>query len=169
MTETITALKYNHTSLLEEIKKMDKTEHAHAIIAIKDGFNKFPGRFLVYDDPRWGCRLFLNYPAKSTDRLENEKYLRTKLSEALKIPEEKISLQYRKTVTQEKYSGSHHEKRIYLHSYYTAEIRDFPDNEKENDFSIEGKSYHWMSIDEMLQDENIRKKNEDVIKEVNTL
>lgn len=162
------ALRYDHHSLYKEIKGMDQTKHAHSIIAIMDSFNPCPGRFLVYDDARWGCRLFPNYPTQQNTE-ENEEYLKRKIAGDLKIPEENICLIYKKTVLQEKYSESHKENRVYLHRYYVAKITNFPKNELQNNFAIEGRSYHWMTIDAMLQDENIRKKNEDVIKEVNAL
>lgn len=166
--EWIPFFRYDYHSLYKEIKGMDKTKHNHSIIAIADSFKKCPGRFLVYDDTRWGCRLFPNYPTKS-DPKENEEYLKRKLAGDLQIREKDISITYKKTVLQEKYSVSHEEKRIYQHSYYVAEIRKFSDDEFKDDFSVNGKTYHWMAIDAMLKDDNIRKKNEEVIKEVNTL
>ena len=58
--------------------------------SIKDSFQKFPNRFLVYDDKRWGCKLFLNYK----DNSNNEDFIKKHLSGDLKIELEDIKLSY---------------------------------------------------------------------------
>lgn len=168
LTNGLRNLWYGHDDLFTEIKNMDQTEHAHSIIVIKDYFEKFPNRYLVYEDERWECRLFPNYHTKGTDE-ENMEYLRGKLSGDLQIPVDSISMRYVKNVIQEKFSESHKENRRYNHIFYMAEIRDFPKNERRNTFSINGKKYYWMTIDAMKKDEKIQQKNMDVVKEVDAI
>lgn len=43
---------YNFEDLLKDINKLNEIAHSHSIVVIKDTFNKFPNRFLVYEDNR---------------------------------------------------------------------------------------------------------------------
>ena len=83
-----------------DINKLNEIAHNHSIILIKDSFQKFPNRFLVYDDKRWGCKLFLNYK----DNSNNEDFIKKHLSGDLKIELEDIKLSYLGQRIHEKYS-----------------------------------------------------------------
>ena len=52
---------YSYSDLLSDINKLNEITHNHSIDIIKDTFNKYPNRLLVYDDTRWNCKFFLNY------------------------------------------------------------------------------------------------------------
>ncbi len=47
--------KYDYSDLLQDINKLNEITHNHSIIIIKDTFNAYPNRFLVYEDERWNC------------------------------------------------------------------------------------------------------------------
>ncbi len=82
---------YNHKKLGNEIVDLDQTAHHHSIVAIKDTFQKYPNRYLVYEDKTWNCRFFLNYPMQLTET-QNVDFLKQKISGALKIPVDAIEL-----------------------------------------------------------------------------
>lgn len=166
--EVYKAMKYNHEKLGKEIIDLDQTAHHHSIVAIRDKFQKFPNRYLVYEDKAWQCRFFLNYPTQLTET-ENVDFLKRKISGALKIPVEVISLTKKGQALQQKYSERHHEMRVYDHVFYEGEISDFPEALQETSFILDGVTYYWMTLEEMKQDTDIQKKNLDVVKEVEKL
>lgn len=134
------------------------TVHRHSIVLIKDTFSEYPNKYLVYDDKRWGCKLFPNYHTTENldDNIEN---IRKHLSLDLKVPIEGIRGVFDFEEKHTKYSESHKEERLYLHDFYTFVV----DGLKPGDFEIDGREYFWLSLSEMEADENILKKNGDVI------
>ena len=64
---------------------------------------------------------------------------------------------------QEKYSVSHNENRVYNHRLYEVEFKNIPKIMNKNDFSINSRHYYWMTISEMEKDDNIMKKNMEVV------
>lgn len=154
----------NADLLFQEIIDMDKVERRSSIAAIRDSFETYPHRYLVYYDEGWKCEFFPNH--KTADEGNPEK-LKKFLSEELEIDESSISLSYLREFSNEKESTEHNnQKRLYIYNLFKAEISDMPDKWKQDEFMIAGKKYRWMSIDEMLQDETIRRINSDVISEV---
>lgn len=160
--------KYNYKKLFKEITSMDKTAHHHSIVAIKDTFNDSPNHFLVYDDPGWKCRLFPNFPTQDTEE-GNESFIKKRLASELKINEKDIHLEKKGEALQEKYSAKHKENRIYDHIFYLATISKFGTLLENPAFTIDNKSYHWMTIHEMENDPAIQEKNMEVLQEINRL
>ena len=64
------------TVALNDINKLNEISHNHSIIVIKDTFNEFSNRFLVYNDTKWDCKFFLNYK----ENINNESYIKEHLS-----------------------------------------------------------------------------------------
>ena len=93
--------------LLEEINEMEK--HPLSIILIKDDFNKNSNRFLVYDDPRWHCRLFPNYHTISASEEENISNIQHHIRMELKTTTENGCFLFQKLHS--KYSVSHKKKK----------------------------------------------------------
>ena len=137
-----------------------KIQHNHSLIAIKDTFDNEQQRFLVYDDERWDCKLFLNY---KTSDYDNEAYMIENISADLGIAKRNISCKYITSKVQEKYSVSHNENRIYNHRLYEVTIHKFPEIMKKADFVVNGKHYYWMTIEEMEKDKRIMSVNMDVV------
>ena len=142
-----------------------QTAHHHSIVVIKDTFQKFSNRYLVYEDTVWHCRFFLNFPTQM-EEAQNVDFLKQKISGALKIPVDHIELVKKSQALQQKYSERHHEMRVYDHVFYEAKISVFPDEMKSSTFTIDGVTYDWMTMEEMKQDVDIQKKNLDVVQEV---
>ncbi|MCB8539987.1 MULTISPECIES: hypothetical protein [Faecalibacillus] len=74
-----------------------------------------------------------------------------------------ISCKYITSKIQRKYSISHNEYRTYNHSLYLVTLSSLPTIMKNNDFIIKNKLYYWMTMNEMLNDKNIKEKNLEVV------
>jgi predicted DNA-binding protein len=133
--------------------------HDHSIVAIKDTFNEYPNRFLLYYDARWKCYLFPNFK----DNADNESFIKEGISNKLKVKADGIDMMFLTRKRQQKYSESHKENRTYLHSVYKATIKKFPTAERTDEFEVDGVKYRWMSIPEMESDDRIQKVNSDVV------
>lgn len=133
--------------------------HNHSIVAVKNTFEEFPNKFLLYEDTRWDCKLFINYK----ENINNESYIVNHISNELKIPVQDITIKYLAQEVGEKFSESHKEQRVYLHRLYQVEINNIPDRMKKDSFSIEGVNYHWESIHDMEQDGRITEVNSDIV------
>ena len=67
------------------------------------------------------------------------------------------------TTVYSKFSYSDRVEKYYEHTLFQAVINDIPDNLQNSTFEIDGITYRWMTIHEMKENENIMKKNGDVI------
>lgn len=161
---SVFSAEYDHIKLTKDIIGVDMIQHNHSLIVIRDTFRKPAMRFLVYYDERWDCKLFLNLKTVSGD---NENAILEYLSASLQIPRKELKAKYLTSRVQEKYSVSHGETRVYNHRLYEVTIQEFAHNMKENDFSVNGVHYFWMTIPEMQKDKNIMDKNMDVVDFVN--
>lgn len=146
--------KYSYEDLMKDIGKLNKIEHSHYIIAIKNTFDKFPNKYLLYYDSRWDCKLFLNY-SENADIIEC-------LSNDLKIGSDNINIEYKAEETHNKFSESHKEYRLYHHTLLNAEI-DIPKEYQKDTFTVDGKTYYWLSIADMEKDKRIQQVNSDVV------
>lgn len=154
--------KYTYKDLYMEIKNQNQIKHPFSIIAIKDEFQKYPGRFLVYYDSRWKCRLFLNYHTQEI-LSENESKIKEELSRDLHVEVSDIQINYKDKILHKKYSQSDQCEKWYEHIIYQAHISHFPAAEQNSTFEINGRQYYWMSLAEMERDQTIMEKNSDVV------
>lgn len=150
---------YTHNDLFKDINKLNEITHNHSIIAMKDSFNEFPNRFLLYYDSRWSCYLFMNFK----ENINNESFIISGISNKLKVKSDDITVKYIAQQIHEKYSESHKENRIYCHRLFTVQISGWPDIIRSDHFTIDGVNYQWMSISEMEQDSRIMHVNNDVV------
>ena len=139
--------------------------HEHAIILLQNTFEPAADQFLLYEDPRWRCSLFLHYKT-STGR---DILLIARLSEDLLIPPAAISLSYLSQAVHTKYSVSAGEIRTYHHRFYKASLNPFPQHLKADSFEIAGNRYRWMGLAEMERDEEIMGKDGDIVEYVKEL
>ena len=134
-------------------------------IVIKDSFDKFPNRFLVYEDKRWDCDFFLNYK----ENPNNENFIKEHISRELKIDMDDIELTFVAQKIHDKYSETAKENKVYSHKFYMADIKSFPEYMKADSFECDGRSYHWRSLAELELDDNVQKKNLDILNFVKEL
>lgn len=157
--------RYNFEDLLGDINKLNEIAHNHSIVVIKDSFQKYPNRFLVYEDTRWGCEFFLNYK----ENPNNEEFIKSHISNELKIDSGDIQLKYVAQKIHEKYSESAKENKVYSHKFYLATINSFPDFMKQDSFESDGRKYHWRSMTELEQKPDVQTKNMDLVNFVKEL
>lgn len=150
---------YTYEDLFKDINRLNEITHNHSIVAVKNTFDEFPNKFLVYYDTRWNAYLFLNFK----DNTNNESFIISGVSNKLKIKKEDIKVSYIAQNVSEKRSESHHENRIYSHKLYLASVVGFLDVAKQNAFEIDGVQYCWMSISEMENDHRIMEVNADIV------
>lgn len=153
---------YTFEDLLNDINKLNEIQHNHSIVIIKDTFNEFPNKYLVYNDSKWNCLLFPNYK----DSENNVDFIIEHLSNELKISKSCISLKYIDQYISYKMSEKDKEYKVYNHKFYIASISDFPAYMKTETFVADGKDYHWKSMTELDQDENVAKKNSDILSHI---
>lgn len=67
--------RFDHEKLYKEMKEANEIEHPFSIVAIKDTFEKYPNRFLLYYDNRWNSWFFFNFKTNS-DEVQNEENIR---------------------------------------------------------------------------------------------
>ena len=150
---------YSQEDLCKDIEELNEVTHPFSIIAIKDSFNNYSNRFLVYYDERWDCKLFPSY--KTVDN--NEDNIKIRLSNELKVGKDCISLEYKTYEIHRKFSVSNNETRVYDHRAYSATLKNFSAMMKGDTFEIDGKKYFWMTISDMEKDERIMEVNSDVV------
>ena len=153
-------LKYDHNKLLYDIENLNEIIHRFSLIAIKDDFETFSNKFLLYYDAVWKCWFFFSF---STTDYDNEESIIQRLSNKLKVNRDCISLKYITTRIQPKFSEPDQVQKVYQHSLYRGKISDFPPDMLCNEFEIDGTRYKWWTIEEMEQDIEIMEKNRDVV------
>lgn len=158
--------KFDFAKMYDDIRNMNKIEHPFSIIAIKDSFNEHPNRFLLHYDPRWDCRLFFSFSTAEGEG-ENIERIKERLSNALKIDSGGMSVALVAEEIYTKFSESDKVNKLYHHKFYSVKLGAFSDTLKQDSFTIDGVDYSWMTINDMVQDPDILKKNMDVIGIVN--
>lgn len=151
----------NDKQLLNDIKNINGIEHPFSLIAIKDTFHEHPNRFLLYYDVRWKCWLFPNIRSDGSDT-QNEQNIRERISHDLKININQVNATFLESRIQTKFSVSDQIQKVYEHKLYKVVIP-IPKDMHRKSFEKDGCKYCWMSKYEMLQDDDIRKNNLDVV------
>lgn len=153
---------YNADLLQHDIENLNEIEHPFSLIAIKDTFNKYPHRYLLYYDNRWQLNLFPNYRTQATEE-ENIANIVGHLSNELQIPAQDITVEQKGYTLTTKYSVSDKVQKVYAHTLYQATIKKLPKKLQADSFMIGDRKYSWWSIDKMETDEDIREHNLDVV------
>lgn len=152
--------RYNHNALFADIENLNEILHRFSVVAIKDSFQDFPNRFLLYYDDAWSCWFFPNF---HTSEFQNEQSICQRLSNQLKVDSKSILLRYIADRVQSKYSERDKINKVYQHSLYQATLFSFPEVMKSDEFSIDGINYKWWTISDMEKDPVLFQKNNDVI------
>lgn len=147
--------------LRADIMNLNEVTHPFSIVAIRDTFNEYPNRFLLYYDTRWDCRFFPNYRTKAVED-ENVENIRRRLSSELKVDADKISVSFCGERIQRKYSESDKVMKSYDHRLYSAALP-LSGELCKDDFIIDGKHFYWETVGQMYEDAQIRTKNLDVV------
>lgn len=141
------------TKVMQLIVEINSNKfHEFSLIAVKN----LRGEYLQKYDNRWDCWLFPY--VRSTDN--NKENVDSYISSLLKIS---IVTKYITTAKHCKYSESDKVYKIYNHKLYEVSLNDVPRNMAQNELLIDGIRYRWMTIAELEQDDNVMKKNDDII------
>lgn len=152
---------FNKEILLEQLEDINlMTTHPHSIILIKDDFSKNPNRFLVYYDVRWNCKLFVNFHTAGNSDTENIQNINKHIRAELKTPP--LSCVYLFDKLHSKYSASAKRNKYYHHKFYKLILSNNNVTCQDN-FTIDGKDFSWMSIAQMEKDKEIMAKNSDIV------
>ena len=151
---------YSYEDLLKDINALNEVTHNHSIVAVRDTFNEFANRFLVYDDAQWGCLLFINY----RDNVNNGEHIKEHFSREMKIAPSMISVLSGTQLISEKVSGRDGKNKVYRHNLFLLTVSEFPEYMKNDTFECNGKTFHWMSIDKLENDKSAMEKNADIIR-----
>lgn len=152
--------RYSHERLLNEIENLNEISHKFSLAIIKDTFNEFPNRFLLYYDKSWECWFFFSFP---TSDVQNEASILQRISNKLKIDANKLAVSYVTNRIQPKFSEKDKINKVYLHDLYYVLVDSFPAEVQKDSFEIDGTQYKWMTLDEMENDSRIRQINGDVV------
>jgi hypothetical protein len=154
---------FDANELLKGVETMDRTERRSSIIALRDATGEFKNRYLLYRDDGWGCDFFPNHKTADPTSLDQQQ-ITDYISNTFGIPKESFDLAYVGHDVSEKKSTEHNDElRYYDYQLYSAEVKDIPDSWKDASFKVGSKRCKWMSIDEMLSDDEIKKTNYDVV------
>lgn len=126
--------------------------HEFSLVAVKNP----TGKYLQKYDSRWNCWLFPYIKTTENNKENVDKYIRG----LLQLP---IDTCYIAQTRHCKYSESDNVYKIYNHKLYGVLLKRIPEMMLQDEFYMEDVKYRWMSITELEQDENVMKKNEDVI------
>lgn len=95
---------YNHKKLYQDILKLNKEQNRYSLVAIKNTFEEYSNKYLLYYDESWGVDFFPAFKTVSND-IES---LKDRLSENLKVKRDKIEIVFLVEKTnQKKYSEEH--------------------------------------------------------------
>lgn len=121
--------------------------HKHTIMAIKGELD----RYLVYYDPKWGCYLFPH----CKDHLYYEDMIKDWALVKLDVV---VKVRKGKRFGHAKYAPHDHAVNTYDHLIYLADTK-----REESDFTKDGVAYTWMTLEEMKQNNDIMKRNSDIV------
>lgn len=156
---------YNYLNLYDDIKCLSTTESQYSLVAI---LNDFEGELankvlLQFFNNGWETYMLLSF-ATAPDNDENNVICR--VAAKLKVERSKINIRFLEEIPyQPKYSPKHRTTRMYHNKYYQVRIEQFPEHMKQSTFTVDGIKYRWMTLEEMWDNENIRKNIADVLKE----
>lgn len=168
MSSMIRKKDYSAEKLYDEVVNLNRIEHPFSIIGVKDSYNEFSNRYLLYYDTRWKCFLFPNIRTSENDS-KNEENMIYDISNSLKIKTGQLSVKKVGEKIHQKYSVSDEKMKWYHHTFYEVNVQIFPEEVKKPQFNIDGKNYCWMSIAEMENNSRIQEVNSDIVSMVKEL
>lgn len=156
--------KYTSTNLYEDIMNLSVSTNKYSLVAIMNTFEGYSANrvLLRYYPDKWLTFMFLSFP---TAHENDEQNVKNRVAASLKVDINDITVEYlTEEPNQSKYSPDYGVNRKYDHRYYQVNIRNFPNSLMRNRFTIDNVLYKWMTLEEMKNDENIKKNNLDVLR-----
>lgn len=164
---TIWKNKITHKTLFNKAIELSEVENEYrAIIVLRDEFNSFSNKYLVYYDTVWNCYLCLHYSYNpKNEETESVSAILNRVSNELFIEHEFLSGTSICIKDSCKHSYRTNETKFYHFHYYSAIINadHIPELLKQDQFEINDKKYYWKSIEELRNHRNTWERNSDVI------
>lgn len=156
--------RFDYEKLYNDIKALSSSESQYSLIAILNDFEgDSANKVLLRYYPNWNTYMFLSFRSSPED---NENNVITRVAASLKIARSDIDVKFLSEIPyQPKYSPAHKSKRLYHNKYYQISISKFSDILKREEFILDGIKYKWMTLEEMWENDQIKKNNSDVLKE----
>ena len=151
--------KYTLKDLESDILKISKENSAFSLLIIKNKNN--PLQYLQCYDKRWKSYLFL-YLHTNENEDKNIEKIKTFVCSNLNVAVEDVNIRFLFEKSHEKYSIPNKITRKYNHRFYEIDLSSFK-NYKNNTFHIRGNKYTWMTLEEMMDNKTIMKKNSDIV------
>lgn len=156
---------YGPEELKRDIVGLNNQENAnaHAVaIIMEDG--AYPKKVLMSYSVRWECYLFPDaWMVEPVSVESGARALKSRLSSQLRVAEDRIHTEYRQHLSTRKMSQSDKIMKRYDFYFYIVTVEGDISFKSQEEFSLRGKAFRWMSIDDMLLDADIRDKNRDVV------
>lgn len=127
----------------------------HSIIVIKNKKNEY----LQYFDNKWNSYLFLNCKLPNG---EDSEAVKDKIKDTFNIDKENINIKLIGKKQHKKFSESLKTEKEYIHFFYKVDLDEELNNN--NEFSLNGIDYKWLSYTDLMNNERIQKVNEDIVK-----
>ena len=153
---------YTADDLYSDMVKLEPPAKRFSLVAIKDTFNKYPNRYLLYYDEKWDCKFFPNCKTLEEETANKDNVIE-KISVMLNIPVARLSAEFKAQDIQHKFAPADNTVNIYDHKLYEVTVSSFPKELRQSSFSIGGKQFFWLTIDEMLKDKRIYEMNLSVV------
>lgn len=157
--------RYTVEDLYNDIKKLEREYSEFSLLIIKDCVENHNDKILLTYDRRWKC-YYLPYFRTVRDMEEDKKMANAFVAKSLNVSEEYINIELVRESETTKYSTPNKRTKSYKHRYYIATISTTNKSIIKKIFKINGKKYHWFSIDEMYQNRKIKRKNQDIVNEL---
>lgn len=127
----------------------------HSIIVIKNKKNEY----LQYFDNKWNSYLFLNCKLPNG---EDSEAVKDKIKDTFNIDKENINIKLIGKKQHKKFSESSKTEKEYVHFFYKVDLDEELNNN--NEFSLNGIDYKWLSYTDLMNNERIQKVNGDIVK-----
>jgi len=154
---------YNFEKLYNDIKQLSISDNQYSLVAILNDFEGDSANkvLLKYFPEGWETYMFLSYRSAPED---DENNVISRVARSLKIKRIHIKVKFLTEIQdQPKYSPDHKLVRSYHNKYYQVFISEFPDLLKQEEFTLDGAKYKWMTLDGMWADKQIKANNSDVL------
>lgn len=160
---------YTTDDLYNDLVELGNTKpHMFNIILLKN--NPVEGKYLLFYNKRWQCKLFLNYKAITPDNYNSTaeiKNICSMFSTDTGISVAEKDFAYLGQIESHKLSYGDKTEKDYIFHFYKIDIS-VPISIQQTSFKCNGHQFHWMSLNQMYGNINIVKKNKDVLDFIRT-
>lgn len=157
--------KYTAEDLYMEIVKLQKDVSEYSLMIVKCNYEEYKSKILLQYDRRWKCYL-LPYFNTLTDEGENQKKAIDLIAKQLYVNSSDVSTRLVTENLHTKHSVSNDRTKQYHHKFYEVIISSTNKKIIRRKFTMDDRKYQWFTLDEMLNNNQMMRKNQSVIEDV---